>query len=347
MHVVSAFYTQSQTVSYHQRQQPLFGISEWRAKFSSSDAITNSGSPKNNIGYASSTPTDNTDTLPLLLLPFTPTDIILPGQSTTLQFKHGKYMDIIDESLESYESVVGLSILDEDGLLPYVIVCEVLEETLEVNMGYRGFSSMQVGVRAVGRARRIMGDGLLKTLSSDDVSFHGRTAGCPLHLGEFVEWHDSEMTDDEFEAASKCLATIEDILMLSSSQKYDGKNKNSPELDDRMQRQKGLFSTAYEASLEQSASNNNSSLPIYPSYTTNSQRQRHSQLVASSWAAFAAIENAEDGPDARSSAIITQAISTTNTAERLRLGLANLLESQKFGYSGDIAGSKEDADVFQ
>ena len=105
----------------------LYGINEWRDKISS----TNSDS---------TTSTNNSTTLPLLLLPFKPTQIILPGQSTKLQFKQGRYIDIIDEALTSYESVVGLSILDDDGLL-YVILCEIDEESFVMNsVGYRGFS---------------------------------------------------------------------------------------------------------------------------------------------------------------------------------------------------------------
>ena len=63
-------------------------------------------------------------------------------------------MDIIDESLTSYELVLGMSILDEDGHLPYAVICDVLEDELVVNAEYRGFSSTEVGIRAVGRARR-------------------------------------------------------------------------------------------------------------------------------------------------------------------------------------------------
>ena len=111
----------------------LYGISEWREKFSTSL------STKDDV---------NNITLPLLLLPFTPSEIILPGQSTTLEFRHGKYIDIIDEAITSYESVVGLSILGDDGLLPYVVICELIEEEFVMKMGYRGFSSCQVGVRS-------------------------------------------------------------------------------------------------------------------------------------------------------------------------------------------------------
>jgi len=46
--------------------------------------------------------------------------------------------------------------LDDDGLLPYVVVCEINEESFIMNsVGYRGFSSVEVDVCAVGRAYRV------------------------------------------------------------------------------------------------------------------------------------------------------------------------------------------------
>ncbi len=49
-------------------------------------------------------------------------------------------MDMIDESITSYESVVGLSVLDEDGLLPVVVVCEVLRRVgIEPRVSWGGF----------------------------------------------------------------------------------------------------------------------------------------------------------------------------------------------------------------
>ena len=35
------------------------------------------------------------------------------------------------------------------------MICEVIEDAFIMNSGYRGFSSVEVGVRAVGRARRV------------------------------------------------------------------------------------------------------------------------------------------------------------------------------------------------
>lgn len=334
LNVADAFYSsqiqQSRVRHYAPASSPLhrlYGISEWRAKFAPSTT-------------SNSSQVTADSSLPLLLLPFKPTQILLPGQSTTLKFRHGKYMDMIDESLTSYESVVGMSILDEDGLLPHVVVCEVLEEELEVNMGYRGFGGMEVGVRAVGRAKRIP-NGEESTRGSsrggDDISFRGRTALDDIHLGQFVEWQDDALDANEFEVASEYLGNINGLLMLS--QQSNRKDDDTPSnLDGRIQHQQMLFAQAYETILKQfTAMSTNSS----------SRQQQHAQLMASSWATLAAAE----GNDARSASIITQALSTKDTVERLRLGLAMMLEGQmpkqsgvadttsdmekKIGYSGD------------
>mmetsp|Transcript_1187 Transcript_1187/g.2595 ORF Transcript_1187/g.2595 Transcript_1187/m.2595 type:complete len:381 (-) Transcript_1187:152-1294(-) len=311
LNVADAFYSsqiqQSRVRHYAPASSPLhrlYGISEWRAKFAPSTT-------------SNSSQVTADSSLPLLLLPFKPTQILLPGQSTTLKFRHGKYMDMIDESLTSYESVVGMSILDEDGLLPHVVVCEVLEEELEVNMGYRGFGGMEVGVRAVGRAKRIP-NGEESTRGSsrggDDISFRGRTALDDIHLGQFVEWQDDALDANEFKVASEYLGNINGLLMLSqqSNRKEDDPPSN---LDGRIQHQQMLFAQAYETILKQfTAMSTNSS----------SRQQQHAQLMASSWATLAATE----GSDARSASIITQALSTTDTVERLRLGLAMMLEGQ-------------------
>ena len=199
-------------------------------------------------------------------------------------------MDMIDESITSYESVVGMSILDEDGLLPYVVLCEILEDELEVNMGYRGFSSMEVGVRAVGRAKRIMNEEESANIQSlgrnKDAVYRGRTALDDIHLGKFVEWKDDTLDRDGADAAFGYLENVETLLMPS---------------------QQSTYATVYDSALQQ--------------LTNDNQQQR--QFEASSWATLASVENRDD-----SSSIITQALETTDTVERLRLGLAMILDNQ-------------------
>lgn len=305
------------------RPTSLYGILEWRNEFSLSQRISMSNNNNNNTEVYG----DN-GTLPLLLLPFAPSQILLPGQTTTMKFKHGKYMDIIDESMTSYHSVLGLSLVGEDGPLPYAIICEVLGELLEVNMGYRGFSSMEVGIRAVGRAKRCSfasnegsREGQVKIIKGNDY-FRGRTTiSDDIHLGRFIEWHDDVITNDEFEVASEYSATIEELF---SRIPYD----------DNARHRLMQFTDAYQSMLKHlMASPPNPNTMGY----SESEHQNQMHFMAFSWASIAAC----DDPSA---SIITQALATTNTVERLRLGLTTIMDSQ---IPRDKVGGEIREDSFQ
>ena len=275
----------------------LHGVSEWREKFSGSTSANSDRMAPPTTTTTPSRRTGDGDALPLLLLPFAPSQILIPGQSTTLRFRHGRYMDLIDESMTSYESVLGMSVLGEDGPLPHAVLCEVLGDELEVNAGYRGFSSMEVGIRAVGRARRaaVGGEGS-KGGHVGDPAFRGRTTiSDDIHLGRFVEWHDAAMTGDDLEMASEYSRSIE-----------------------KARRRRMLFDGAYEANLEHSAA---SPHPATTGYS-DGRRRLQAHLMAISWASLAACD------DLASSSIITLALATNDTVERLRLGLAAMLDSQ-------------------
>jgi hypothetical protein len=274
----------------------------------------------------SSRRTDDGDALPLLLLPFAPSQILLPGQSTTLKFRQGKYMDLIDESMTSYESVLGMSVLGEDGPLPHAVVCEVLGDKLEVNAGYRGFSSMEVGFRAVATARRAAvggGEGSTRGDVVGDPAFRGRTTiSDDIHLGRFVECHDDAMADDELEIATEYSRRIEGLLNSGARRRSDGSGtigggSREPH-DDKARRRWMLFERAYEASIEYSTTS------LHPATKENSDDQRRLQahLMALSWASLAACD------DLASPSIITRALATNDTVERLRLGLAAMLDGR-------------------
>jgi len=317
----------------------LYGINEWRDKFSSTTSSTTTSTNNNN----SSTIPDYT--LPLLLLPFKPTQILLPGQTTKLQFKQGKYIDIIDEALTSYESVVGLSILDDDGLLPFVILCEINEESFVMNsVGYRGFSSVEVDVCAVGRAYRVTPNDQVVVEEEEDRTFVIRddtvsgvsknisfpldrkqpikTAQDDIHLGLVHEWYDDIMNEDEFAIANEYLENIHGLLGISNDDRQQ--EVQQPPLDDRILHQQQLYTDAYTLMLEQQTS-------LQQSNTSKEQQLLHSKLVAASWGALAAATNTVRGRSnirSSSSTIITKAIETRSIVERLKLGLAAILDSQ-------------------
>ena len=138
---------------------------------------------------------------PLVLLPFEPSQVILPGQVTTLEFKHGKFMDLIYDAIETRDSVIGLSILSDDGLLPVCVLAEVIEDELDMKMGYRGFSSMSVGIRAVGRAYQV------KEVPGSD-NLRARTAQEAIHIGQFVEYEDGDLTDEQMREGREILDEV-------------------------------------------------------------------------------------------------------------------------------------------
>ena len=366
---------------------PLYGIAEWRENFSSisTEATTSASlqqqqqqqsSPSNTTTITANNSPDvtqsSTSSLPFLLLPFPPSQILLPGQSTTLQFKHGKYMDIIDDALTNYYGVIGCSILDEDGLLPIVVVCEIIEDSLEVKMGYRGFSSMEVSIRAVGRARRRMlpgfdldcsasggdgssGRGDFSSSDEDSSYLYGRkqTAIEDIHQGLFEEWvdDDSILTEEkDWEAAEECVSNIERLLMkaVSSTAMQEsvvgdeaGREAESPL--EGMSHRRIQFEKSYQTLMQQHAEMNSHSTPNASDDSSSRQRRvRQAQLVAYSWASLAASDDGGSSALRRSSpSLILQALETRDTLERLRLGLAMLLDCQMMPSSDDNNYARE------
>jgi len=78
--VVDAFHASSRRPP-PRRSTSLFGILEWRKEFSLSPKISISNNYNNTEVHG------DDGTLPLLLLPFAPSQILLPGQTTTMKFK--------------------------------------------------------------------------------------------------------------------------------------------------------------------------------------------------------------------------------------------------------------------
>jgi hypothetical protein len=244
-----------------------FGIPEWKAKYSAS----------------------NEGSLPLLLLPFEPTQIPLLGQHTKLTFRHGKYMDMIDQSLTSYESVIGMSVLYQEALLPIAVVCEVIEEELDIKSGYRGFTSMEIGLRAVSRVMRC-------SENPDEYTtnyFHGRKALNDIQLGQFIEYQDDALTERELLMCAEHLKNIESLLALPSQFLT---NPGGHQLLSRMRK---LYADAHTYLAPQMG-----------------------DVAAASWAVFTLLED-----DTKISSAIVQVLSTKNTLERLRLGLAAVLDA--------------------
>jgi len=304
---ISPFTMLTRQLAQHlQSNTRLHGVHEWRAKYSNHNNTSSQHQQQ-----------QQQDQLPLLLLPFNPTQILLPGQTTSYTFRHGKYMDLIDESITHYESVIGMSILSDDGLLPITVLCEVIEEELEIHMGYRGFSAMEVGIRAVGRVRRCdvnsnnNNSGSAASSRSTAIDDDLRTTALnDIHQGKVVDWFDDPLDEEQKIVANEYTENIVSILRLR--QEEDEEQRSSSE---RLRNQQMSYKSAYDIiSLDKRTSNNSDNVD--------------SDFTATSWGAFAAAAAAIDRPGVDGSVVNIDALSTTNTVERLRLGLAMLLENQ-------------------
>ena len=134
------------------------------------------------------------------------------------------------------------------------MICEVIEDEFIVNSGYRGFSSVEVGVRAVGRARRV-------------------------NNGMSSEAKEQEVQDTTF-----TIRDLDNILgvfgMSSADEPQVVQQSNS--LDNRIQQQQQVSTEAYTLMLEQQS---NAILSEYKS-KQQQQQQHHSNLSAASWGAL-------------------------------------------------------------
>lgn len=293
-----------QSARSHQSFTKLHGVQEWRAKYSNHNTTSSSSSQSHDH--------QQDQQLPLLLLPFNPSQILLPGQTTSYTFRHGKYIDLIDDSITNYESVIGMSILSDDGLLPITVLCEVMEEELEIHMGYRGFSSMEVKVRAVGRVRRCdvnsnnIGGSTTNSFGGEDLR---TTALDDIHLGKVADWADDPLDEEQKVVASEYRENIMSILRLRQTMREEEEDTQRS----RLKRQQKYYASAYDIITREKRS-------------SSIDDDIDDDFTATSWGAFAAA-TAIDRPNVDGSVNI-DALSTTDTVERLRLGLAMLLENQ-------------------
>mmetsp|Transcript_37562 Transcript_37562/g.82264 ORF Transcript_37562/g.82264 Transcript_37562/m.82264 type:complete len:355 (+) Transcript_37562:73-1137(+) len=119
----------------------LFGIAEWRdAGTTNSVASQQQENDTNTAGKGRA----------VLMLPFAASDILLEGQSTTVVLKEGRFYDLFQDCIDDHQSVVGMAIMGDDGLLDVMPLCEISD--FDVDAGFRGKVTITVTLRAVGRA---------------------------------------------------------------------------------------------------------------------------------------------------------------------------------------------------
>ena len=226
-----------------------------------------------------------------------------------------------------------------------------------------------MGIRAVGRARRVgvveggdgggggegglvmgsstsnsegSGSGSTGTVSTSgnemgesSYYLYGRkkTAIEDIHVGQCEEFRDDDdniTTIMDLDAALECVSNIKSLLMSTSSSTaqqqllQQQQQQSSSEGDGKLLQRRMLFDKAYEAMelhLEEASSS-----------CGNALEHRNHQLEAYSWAAFAACD---DFLTRSSPSIVVRALETKDTLERLRLGVAMLLDSQMRSLKND------------
>ena len=175
----------------------LFGLAEWRERTPIS--------------------ADDTDAdripRPILMLPFAANDLLLPGQSTTIVLKEGRFYDLFQDAIDDHASIVGTAIMAEDGLLTCMPLCEIAD--FDVEAGYRGKVTVTVTLRAVGRAR------MLKL-----------TQMKPVMMGSCVEvWDDPISPEADVSLAQDLVQNIESVIGVGSDTATDVSKKYREAVD--------------------------------------------------------------------------------------------------------------------
>ena len=155
-----------------------------------------------------------------------------------------------------------------------------------------------------------------------------KTAIEDIHLGLCEEFRDDDdilTMKEDVDAALECVSNIKSLLISTSSSPVQKQQQQFESVGDgKLLRRRMIFDRAYEAMelhLEEASSS-----------CGNALEHRNHQLEAYSWAAFAAC----DGFLTRSSpSIVVRALETKDTLERLRLGVAMLLDSQMRSLKND------------
>jgi hypothetical protein len=293
----------STKTSRHRHDTRLFGLSEWRRSAGDPPAP----SPR-----------------PLLLLPFTPADILPLGQSTTIVLKEGRYYDLFQDCIDDHQAVMGMVVMGDDGLGDALVLCDISD--FDVDAGYRGKVTVTITLRAVGYATLLeltqmkpVMMGICLELVDDDE--YGASSGDDGDGNESCVGRSASMssttTDDEWTLAEDLLGDIESILQTL------GLESRYKDALDVAQRTLAEGSTMEDRVVD----------------TTDSQARL--RVSAASWAVFAACLPSSPSGTHVISSCLQEAISTTSALGRLKLGRKALLEMMYQGSDTSDASATE------
>ena len=294
-------------ISPYRKGTQLFGISEWRR----SSGIGNN---------------KNSDDHSILLLPLSPLEVpLLPGESKILRFTQGQQMETLESAMESYSSVVGGVLKEEDTgcnnisdsnvptkdtVFSIFPLCEISKYSLE---------SGTVSLKCAGRAQ-------LSELQQP------QTLSGSVRLGICQEIKDSDIATDCLDECEELVENIEQLLATMTAQ------------NSQYQR---VFWVAL-AALGYSPTVLLTSDPV----SSNSQKE----LEAASWASMTVLvwddmdEDDETSPIVAAAVrrILYQAFATTSPLERLQLARRSLL-AQRLEWKDsveDVDGNDTDGENY-
>ena len=91
---------------------------------------------------------NNGSTREILLLPFAASEALVPGQSRSLTLKEGRFYDLFQDCIDEHDSMVGMALMGDDGLLSEMPLCVIQDFSVEA--GYRGKVTIEVCYRYAG-----------------------------------------------------------------------------------------------------------------------------------------------------------------------------------------------------
>ena len=311
----SAYYGKMRHKSLKKRRSTncaLNGIAEWRDGLLSSPLSSQS-----------------TIISKLHLLAFPVSNVMLPGQHLTVRLKEGRFFDLLEESIEDHNSIVGMALMDDDGLLSSgcLPLCEIV--AMDVNAGYRGRIDIDATLRCVGRAKLLHLDQMIPTMMGTCVEI----------LGDEHDKLDEkdESDNDSLDAAQQVIDQIQSRLQELGT---DSAHRSTGGDDDAVYNN---YMKRYHKAHEVIKSVIVSSMLTYSSidYNTPQERadgetarknekrarniSRHYDLQASSWAVFHCLSCFNRCPPQ----LISDVLSSTKLIDRLQIGIKAIVEEEK------------------
>ena len=86
----------------------------------------------------------------ILMLPFRANEGLVPGQMISIVLKEGRFFDLLQDCMDQHCSILGMALMGDDNVLDTAVLCEIID--YNVDAGFRGKVTIQVTMRAVGRA---------------------------------------------------------------------------------------------------------------------------------------------------------------------------------------------------